>query len=136
MAQDSMMANTQAMPPFPVPVHHASAWWRVLLTGLLLYVAGLAVLTLTGNPNLFPTVVLLGSFLVTVTYVVFFYERGHLSHLTLPTAAMSFVYGGVLGVFAASLLEPLFIPRLDFLTALVVGLIEEVATLLGVLVVA
>lgn len=112
------------------------SWWRVLLTGSLLYALGLVVLIVSGNPNLFPTVVMLGTFLVPVTYVVFFYSRRHLSPLTLPTTAMSFFYGGVLGVFAASLLEPLFIRQLDFLTALMVGLIEEFAKILGVLVIA
>jgi RsiW-degrading membrane proteinase PrsW (M82 family) len=50
--------------------------------------------------------------------------------------AMQLLYGGVLGVFAASLLEPLFICRLDFLTAFEVGLIEEFAKILGVLLIA
>lgn len=112
------------------------SWWRVLLTGLLLYTVGVMVLILTGNPNLFPTVVMLGNFLVPVTYVAFLYGRRHLSQLSLPTTAMSFFFGGVLGVFAASLLEPIFIRRLDFLTAFVVGLIEEFAKILGVLVIA
>ncbi len=42
----------------------------------------------------------------------------------------------MLGVFAASLLEPLFIGSLDFTTAFVVGLIEEFAKILGILVIA
>lgn len=74
------------------------SWWRVLLTGLLLSAIGVMVLILTGNPNLFPTLVMLGNFLVPVTYVAFVYGRRHLSQLTLPTTAMSFFYGGVLGV--------------------------------------
>lgn len=112
------------------------SWWRVLLTGLLLYVLGIIVLIVSSNPNLFPTVVMLGSFLVPVTYVVFFYNRRHLSQLTLPATAMSFFYGGVLGVFASALLEPLFIRQLDLLTVFLVGLIEEFAKILGVLVIA
>jgi RsiW-degrading membrane proteinase PrsW (M82 family) len=113
-----------------------NAWLRVLLTGLVLYVLGIGVLILTGNPNLFPTVAMIGSFLVPITYVAFFYERRHFSTLSLPTTALSFFYGGVLGVFAASLLEPLFISQLDFATAFVVGLIEEFAKILGVLMIA
>jgi RsiW-degrading membrane proteinase PrsW (M82 family) len=41
-----------------------------------------------------------------------------------------------LGVFAAALLEPLFIRRLDLFTAFEVGLIEEFVKILGVLVIA
>jgi RsiW-degrading membrane proteinase PrsW (M82 family) len=107
-----------------------------LLTGLLFYFIGLVILVLTGNPNLFPTVVILGSFMVPATYVAFFYDRRHLSNLSLPTTALSFFYGGVLGVFAAALLEPLFIGSLDFGTAFVVGLIEEFVKILGILVIA
>ncbi len=111
-------------------------WWRVLLVALGLYLVGLAVLFLSQNPNLFPTIIMLGSFMVPVTYVAFFYERRHLSRISLPTMALSFLYGGLLGVFAASLLEPLVIRNLTFLTAFEVGLIEEFVKILGVLVIA
>jgi len=121
--------------PHPRP-RSTAAWWRVLLIGLLLYALGVGVLVLTGNPNLFPTVFLLGNFLVPVSYVAFLYERRHLSRLSLPTTALTFLYGGFLGVFAAAVLEPVFIRQLDFGSALVVGLIEEFAKILGVLLVA
>ncbi len=111
-------------------------WWRVLVTGLLAFCTGMIVMVLTENPILFPTVLMLGSFAVPVTYVAFLYERGHLSRLTPLTLILSFFYGGVLGVFASALLEPIFIGRLDFLTAFVVGLIEEFTKILGVLAIA
>jgi RsiW-degrading membrane proteinase PrsW (M82 family) len=114
----------------------ASSWWKVLLIGLALYVAALAALVLSGNPNLFPTVVMVGSFLVPVTYVSFFYERRRLSTVTMASTVLAFVYGGLLGVIAASILEPIFIRRLDVVTVFVVGLIEEFVKILGVLVVA
>ncbi len=111
-------------------------WWRVLLTALLLYLLGLVILIFTGNPNLFPTIVMLGSFMFPAAYVSFFYERRHLSRLTLPTIALSFFYGGLLGVFAASILEPIFIHRLNIFTAFTIGFIEEFVKILGVLVIA
>jgi RsiW-degrading membrane proteinase PrsW (M82 family) len=107
-----------------------------LLVGFFLYAIGVMVLALTLNPNLFPTVVLLGNFLVPVTYVAFFYEHRRLSRLTMPTTALAFFYGGFLGVFAAALLEPIFIARLTPATAFGAGLIEEFAKILGVLVIA
>src|SRR5579864_8585797 len=112
------------------------SWWRILLIGLLLFVTSVVVFALTGNPNLFPTVALIGNFLVPVSYVAFFYERRHMSQVTLVSTARAFFYGGVLGVFAAALLEPLFVTRLTFLSAFEIGLIEEFAKILGVLVVA
>jgi RsiW-degrading membrane proteinase PrsW (M82 family) len=112
------------------------AWWRILLVGLGLFVVAVIVFGLTGNPNLFPTAALIGNFVVPVSYVAFFYERRHLSQVTLVSTARAFFYGGVLGVFAAALLEPVFIRQLSFLSAFEVGLIEEFAKILGVLVVA
>ena len=112
------------------------AWWRILLGGLGLFAVGVVILGLTENPNLFPTVVLLGNLLVPVAYVAFFYQRRHLSDLGVPSVAAAFFWGGVLGTFAAAVLEPLFIHRLDFATAFVVGAIEESAKMLGVLLVA
>ena len=122
------------------PEHHKvrkiGRWWQILLQGLILYVIGVAILSITQNSNLFPAVIMLGSFLVPVTYVALFYNHRHLSRLALPTIAKGFFYGGVLGVFAAALLEPLFIQRLTFFTAFRVGLIEEFAKVLGVVVIA
>lgn len=113
-----------------------TAWLRVFIIGLLLFFTGVVVLMLTQNPNLFPTVVIIGNFLAPVMYIAFFYERRHLSRLSLPTTALSFFYGGVLGVFASAILEPIFIRQLDITTVFTVGIIEEFAKILGVLVIA
>ncbi|MHB9031711.1 MAG: PrsW family intramembrane metalloprotease [Anaerolineae bacterium] len=129
------MSEALAAEPEP-KVRRRSSWWRVLLIGAAFYIVGVGVLVLTGSPNLFPTVVMIGSFLVPITYVSFFYERRHLSKLNLSMTAMSLIYGGLLGVIAASVLEPLIIHKLDFGTAFVIGLIEEFVKILGVLVVA
>jgi len=111
-------------------------WFKVLLGGLLLYIASLVILVLTGNPNLFPTVVMIGNFLVPITYVAFFYERKYLSRLSMPTTTLTFVYGGLLGVLASSVLEPIFIRQIDPVSLLLIGIIEEFAKILGVLLIA
>jgi RsiW-degrading membrane proteinase PrsW (M82 family) len=116
-------------------VKHRS-WLRVLLIGLLLYVVGIVILVLTGNPNLFPTVVMVGNFLGPVVFVAFFYERRELSQLSMPTTALGFLYGGLLGVLAASILEPVFIRQMSLLSIILIGVIEEFAKILGVLVLA
>jgi RsiW-degrading membrane proteinase PrsW (M82 family) len=129
------MTQVEAMQSVPEK-RRPTSWWKVLLIGAAFYIVGLGVLFLTGNPNLFPTVVMVGSFLVPVTYVAFFYEHRHLSKLSMATTAMSLVYGGLLGVIAASLLEPIFVQQLNVVTSFVIGLIEEFVKILGVLVVA
>lgn len=111
-------------------------WWRILLGCLAAFVLGVVLLIMTGNPNLFPTVVALGNLMVPAACVSFFYERRHLSRLSISTTILGFLYGGLLGVFAASILEPLLVHGLNLPNAFLIGLIEESAKLLGVLVIA
>lgn len=108
-------------------------WLRLFLIGLITYLLGIVVLAVTLNQNLFPGVVLLGNFLVPVTYVSFFYEKRRLSKVRLIDTAASFFYGGFLGTFAAAMLEPIFIRTLSIRTAIIIGIIEELAKILGVL---
>jgi protease PrsW len=110
-------------------------WFRVFLVGLLLYLLSLIILVLTGNPNLFPTVLLIGNFLVPVTYVAFFYQHRSLSQLSVPTTAVTFLYGGLLGVLASGLLEPIFVRPMDPASVLIIGIIEEGAKIIGVIVI-
>jgi RsiW-degrading membrane proteinase PrsW (M82 family) len=87
-----------------------------------------AVTLATGNPNLIPTLVLLGSFLVPFTFVVWAYGRRHSGEVTTELLFSTFVTGGVLGVLAASLLESYLLHPSPGLF-LGVGLIEEAAKL-------
>ena len=124
----------------------AVSWRRTLGVGLVLYVIGLVIFGLTGNLNLFPALMLLGNFLIPVTFVAFFYQHRHLSTVRLPTVAGAFFYGGFLGAFAATVLEAIYGAAvqnsslmgitLAVVLFLGVGVIEEGAKLLGVLVVA
>lgn len=113
-------------------------WLRVFLSGFLLYFITLVVVVLTENPHLFPTLILLGNFLVPVTFVTFLYERQQLSTITIPSLGLSFFLGGIVAVLEAGLLEQLLIngPKFNLVTALQVGLIEELAKLLAVMFVA
>lgn len=110
--------------PLQDEIGATGSWWRVLLVGLLLYFLFVGILIISGNPNLFPTVILLGSFLVPVAFVTFLYERRHLSVLTTPTTALVFLYGGLLAVLAVSVLEPISVRGLNPLSVFVIGLIE------------
>jgi len=110
-------------------------WWKLLIIGSITYIVGLVVLVFTQNPNLFPSIVMLGNFLIPVTYVAYLYEKRTLSNVNMSMTLASFFYGGFLGTFAAAILEPIFIHNLNFSTAMMVGVIEEFAKILGVLVI-
>jgi RsiW-degrading membrane proteinase PrsW (M82 family) len=120
------------MPPSQQPLRRGRGWLRALLIGLGLFVVTTIVMFLTGNINLYPTVILIGNFLVPVVFVAFLYDHQHISALSLDTVATSFCIGGVLGVLGASILESLVLPApsnptqgLSLGGALAVGLIEE-----------
>jgi RsiW-degrading membrane proteinase PrsW (M82 family) len=130
-----MPVEQLAQPQAEQPKRRKGGWWRVLLLGFGFFVLGVILLLLTGNPNLFPTVVMIGNFTVPAAYVAFFYERRHLSRLTMPTTMMALFYGGLLGVFAASILEPLLVRGMSIFYVLVIGLVEEFVKILGVLVI-
>src|SRR5438874_1423681 len=103
-------------------------WARLFLTGLVLWVLTVIVTFATGNPNLVPTLVLLGSFLVPVTFVVWAFGRRHSGEVTAELLFSTFVTGGILGVLSASLLETYLLHPSPGLF-LGVGLIEEAAKL-------
>ncbi|TDC01960.1 PrsW family intramembrane metalloprotease [Nonomuraea longispora] len=99
-------------------------WLRVFVTGFALWLATVVVTAWTRNSNLVPTVVLFGSFLVPVTFVVWAYGRGRSPRVTVERLFTAFVVGGVLGVLGASLLES-WLVRPSILMYVLVGLIEE-----------
>ncbi|MGI5166162.1 PrsW family intramembrane metalloprotease [Spirillospora sp. CA-253888] len=110
-------------------------WLRVLGTGLLLWAATVAVTVLTANANLLPTIVLLGSFVVPVTFAIWAYEHGTADEITVPLLFSSFVVGGVLGILGASLLETYLLHPSPWMYV-GVGLIEEGVKLVALMVVA
>ena len=104
-------------------------WLRFLLVGLLLWAASVVVTFATDNVNLVPTIILLGSFLVPVTFVVYALEHYADQVVTAQRIFTAFVYGGALGVLGASVLEAAFLRQPSGLAYVGVGLIEEAVKL-------
>jgi RsiW-degrading membrane proteinase PrsW (M82 family) len=84
--------------------HRHGWWWKTLLAGLALWILTTVVTAVTGNSNLVPTLILLGSFLVPFCVMLFVIERvvGNISTLQV---ILAFFVGGIFGVLGASLLE-------------------------------
>ncbi|MEU7905722.1 PrsW family glutamic-type intramembrane protease [Actinoplanes sp. NPDC049118] len=108
-------------------------WLRIFLVGLALWMATVVVVFLTGNLNLIPTLVLLGSFLVPVTFVAWAFERRGTGELTAGLVFSTFLTGGMLGVLGASVLEAYLLHPSPWLF-LGVGLIEEAVKLVALMV--
>jgi protease PrsW len=118
------------------PQHEPDAlisWWRVFLIGLALWIASVVVTGVTTNTTMIPTVVLLGSFLVPLTAVIWYLNRYHSRILSSRMVLYAFIVGGVLGMLAASLLEEWLLGD-GLLAYLGVGLIEEFVKLVALLI--
>jgi RsiW-degrading membrane proteinase PrsW (M82 family) len=103
-------------------------WPQVFGGGLLLWLLAVAITYSTGNVLLIPTVVLLGSFLVPVSFVCWAFERRNSGEITAELVFRCFLVGGVLGVLGASVLESYLLRPSPWLFV-GVGLIEEAVKL-------
>jgi protease PrsW len=114
----------------------APRWWAVLLIGLLLWIATVAAAFLTGDVILLPSVVLLGSFLVPVTAVVWYLDHDPSPALSPRRIVAAFIVAGAIGVLAAAVLESWLVFGPGVIGNLKVGLIEEFVKGVAIVVVA
>jgi protease PrsW len=110
-------------------VHRVSIWrerwWHVLLGGAALFVALARLLDVTENPNLIPSVLLVGAFLVPVSFLLYLGERLPVRDVPLSAVAACFFWGGAVGITLAAFLEYQTLRDFGVLPMLAVGLIEE-----------
>ena len=100
-------------------------WLQILLSGLVLLFLVERTLVATCSPNYVPQRILLGAFLVPITFVTYLYERLPSWDVPLPALAVCFLWGGVLGTVVAGTLEYDVMRTLGFLPKLAIGVIEE-----------
>src|SRR5919106_6282747 len=105
-------------------------WLQIFASGLVLLYLVERTLVATANLNYVPSVILLGAFLVPITFVTYLYERLPDWDVPLPAVAVCFLWGGVLGTVVAGTLEYDVARALGFLPKLAIGLIEESAKLI------
>ncbi len=110
-------------------------WFIVLVVGLVLFVLSIVLLN-SGVSILFPPTIILGAFLVPVTFTTYIggFERGIDTgkHRIIPpsTIVWSFIIGGAIGVTFAALIEFAALRKLGVGQLFGVGLIEETAKLI------
>src|SRR3977135_3514544 len=105
MPQSSTETTATADAPDGASRRWAPPWWGVFLIGLLLWGASIAAAYITRDLILLPTIVLLGSFLVPVTAVVWYLDHDPSPALSPRRILAAFIIAGVFGVLGASLLE-------------------------------
>ncbi|WP_181803698.1 PrsW family intramembrane metalloprotease [Streptomyces shenzhenensis] len=118
-------------PPPPYPRIRAGLWKRCLGGGLALWALTAVIAYATGDTALLPTLILLGSFLVPVVFVLWAYER-HARDLGGSAILGCFLTGGALGLPGASVAGS-YLVRPSWGMFVCVGLAEE-AVKLGALV--
>ncbi|MEU3615871.1 PrsW family intramembrane metalloprotease [Streptomyces sp. NPDC006872] len=125
-APRARIPGPQQRPPAS-PRIRAGLWRRCLGGGLALWALTALVTYATRNTTLLPTLILLGSFLTPVVFVLWAYER-HGRDLGVDVILGCFLTGGTLGVLGASAMEHhLLHPSLWMSVG--VGPIEEAAKL-------
>jgi protease PrsW len=100
-------------------------WFLIFVGGLVLFgVADLALFS-TADPNYIPTVLLIGAFLIPVSFVAYTLQRAPANEIPLGAVAITFLWGGVLGVVVAGFLEYSTLRALGAAQLIGVGFIEE-----------
>jgi RsiW-degrading membrane proteinase PrsW (M82 family) len=111
-------------------------WFQVLGGGVVLFLGAEQGLKLTGNPNLIPTVLIVGASVIPLAFVSYFFsaervlDRGAHGEISLPLVAISVFLGGAIGVTAAGVVEYSTLTRLSISTIFGVAVIEESAKLI------
>ena len=104
-------------------------WFQIFFVGLVLLFLVERALVGTRDPLYISSVILLGSFLVPVTFVTYLYGRLPAWDVPLPALAACFVWGGTIGTILAGTLEYDLLRRIGLVPLLGIGLIEESAKL-------
>jgi protease PrsW len=112
---------------------YRARWFQVLLVGAVFFAITIVILNLTNNINILPTVILVGSFTVPVTFVIYFYEHVKDRDISLVLLSSCFIVGGVIGLAAAGTIESQTLPNSPSLPIsgyLTIGFIEETVKLI------
>jgi RsiW-degrading membrane proteinase PrsW (M82 family) len=107
-----------------------SNWFRIFGLGLIVFLATEQALKFTGNPNFFPTVILLGALLVPVTFISYIYDHIPAREISLSCILICFLGGGVVGIITAGILEYSTLQGMTIAAFFGIGLIEEACKLI------
>lgn len=124
----------------PIPARAAGAAsspWRVRLAslaviplGVIAYVVVVNTMVATQNPNLFPTLILIGAITVPMAVLLLAYSGGRTTEGHAGLVALTAVVGGIIGTTSAAILEYSAMRSLQAAGLLTVGFIEEAAKLI------
>ena len=105
-------------------------WLLILIVGVALFLLTQQATIITANTNYLPTLLLLGSFVVPVSFVAYFYEYVKHREISVSLLTTCLLAGGVLGSIFAGVVESGTLTNFNVAGLFAVGLIEEAAKLI------
>ena len=105
-------------------------WVLILVAGIVLFFGAEQALSVTNNPNFFPTVLLVGAFTIPTAFVAYFYDHVRDRDISLALLTTCFIAGGAIGLIAAGFLEYRTLQSLNVFGLVGVGFIEEAVKLI------
>jgi RsiW-degrading membrane proteinase PrsW (M82 family) len=111
-------------------------WVQILVVGVILFALTDLTLRFTNDILYFPTIMMIGAFLIPVAFVAYFYQQENLfdrdihTGNILPTLMLCALLGGLIGTLAAGTLESKTLSDTSLLSLTWVGPIEELAKLI------
>ena len=111
-------------------------WVQILVIGVILFALADLTLRFTNDILYFPTIMMIGAFLIPVAFVAYFYQQENLfdrdihTGSILPTLMLCALLGGLIGTLAAGSLESKTLSSTSLLSLAWVGPIEEFAKLI------
>jgi protease PrsW len=118
------MRESQMTQARPIPLYKRNSL-RFLIGGTAIFFLLVELARRTDNANYIPLVILVGAFVVPVAFVSYVYEREPGRDIPTGLVAICFVWGGALGVTAATTLEYATLRGLGSAQMFGVGIIEE-----------
>jgi protease PrsW len=105
-------------------------WFLVFVGGLILFIISNLAFSYTSNYSFVPILLLLGAFLIPITFVVYIYQKVPLGEIPLRPVISAFLVGGGIGVAISGFLEYVTLRQMGTIQLVGVGLIEESAKLI------
>jgi RsiW-degrading membrane proteinase PrsW (M82 family) len=105
-------------------------WLKILASGVVMFFLIEQALMTTSNINYIPSLLVIGTFTVPVSFLILLYTRDKSPRVSVGSLLIAVLWGGVLGTVVAGSLEYATVLRLGTLSTISIGVIEEAAKLL------
>ena len=105
-------------------------WLKILASGVVMFFLIEKSLIMTGNINYVPSLLVIGTFTVPLSFLILLYTRDRAPRVSAGNLLGALLWGGVLGTVLAGGLEYATVLHFGILPTISIGLIEEIAKLL------